>query len=77
MSDIGDLVKELVEDDGLKFQLLNASLKSKEIKGRKGDKYSQITFFAEPERMNEDQEAIIIWTTPDKFNAALARVKAT
>ena len=76
MSDIGDLVKELVDDD-LRFQLLNSSLKSKEIKGRKGDKYTQITFLAETERMNEDQEAIIIWTTPDKFNAALARAKAT
>lgn len=76
MADIGDLVKELVDDD-LKFQLLNASLKSKEIKGRKGDKYSQITFLAETERMNDDQEAIIIWTTPDKFNEALAKAKAT
>jgi len=76
MADIGDLVKELVGDD-LKFQLLNASLKSKEIKGRKGDKYSQITFFSETEIMNDDQEAIIIWTTPDKFNAALAKAKAT
>ncbi len=74
MSDIGDLVKELVDDD-LKFQLLNASLKSQEIKGRKGDKYCQTTFLCETERMNEDQEAIIIWTTPDKFNSALAKVK--
>jgi hypothetical protein len=75
MADIGDVVKELV-DDNLKFQLLNASLKSKEIKGRKGDKYSQITFLAETERMNDDQEAIIIWTTPEKFNEALAKSKA-
>ena len=76
MADIGDLVKELVDDD-LKYQLLNASIKAKEIKGRKGDKYSQITFLAETERMNDDQEAIIIWTTPDKFNKALAKAKAS
>ena len=75
MADIGDLVKELVDDD-LKYQLLNASLKSKELKGRKGDKYTQVSFLCEPERMNDDQEAIIIWTTPDKFNEALAKAKA-
>lgn len=74
-ADIGDLVKELVDDD-LEFQLLNSSLKSKEIKGRKGDKYSQITFLSATERMNDNQEAIIIWTTPEKFNEALAKAKS-
>lgn len=76
MADLGDLVKELVED-GLQYQLLNSALKSKEIKGKKGDKYSQITFLSDTKRMNHDQEALIIWTTPEKFNAALARAKAS
>lgn len=75
MAGLSDLVKEL-GDENIEFQLLNQSLKSKEIKGRKNDKYSSFTFHATPEKMSDHREAIIIWTTVDEFNEALARVNA-
>ena len=76
MIDISDVISHMIkEDSNLRFQLLNDSLNSKKLKGKAGDKYSEISFMAETQRMNEDQEAVIIWTTPDKFNAALARAR--
>tara|TARA_R110000850_G_C9738590_1_gene444124 strand:- start:111 stop:344 length:234 start_codon:yes stop_codon:yes gene_type:complete len=74
MAGISDLVREL-GDENIEFQLLNQSLKSKQVKGKKNDKYSEFSFHATPDKMEDDREAIIIWTTVKDFNAALYRAK--
>ena len=76
MADIANLVRQLLDDNpDLKFQLLNDALKSIQLKGKQGDKYAEIAFHSETSHMDEDAEAMIIWTTPDQYNEALARAR--
>ena len=75
MPDIKDVINEINIDD-ISYQLLMKGNTELVVKGKKGDKYLQVKFESDPEYINQNKEAIIVWVDNDKLQAAYNRTQA-